>query len=426
MVHASADSKANQSFDRCASRFSEGDFEARLEPHGSDELGVLADSFNRMAGGIIASMKEISRKEYFLQSLLDGIPDGIRVIDQNYKIVAVNTAYLEQTGEAKEGSIGSPCYSVVHGRQEPCPPTLMSCPLHEVKQSAQPVKVLHRHFRSLGSALDVEICAAPVYMEQSDAAALYIVEVIRDINKTVRYSQEQRLSTLGQLAAGVAHEVHNPLGSIQIALRSLFHEVTKDTKDAVDSMQIQKYLKLVEGEIDTCVEVTNRLLKLSATPGNVNQLIELNIAVDETISLLAWEAQSRGIDNRLELAAEQPRVVASDSEMRMVVLNMVQNAFHAMPEGGALVVKTSRQEGRSMLWVADDGCGIAADVLPRIFDPFFSARADQKRGTGLGLAICKAIVERAGGSIKVDSVVGQGTVFTVALPDPDYSAGSNI
>ncbi len=399
------------------SRFSRDELAARIDSPGNDEIGQLGLAFNQMARTIQTSLGEIKQKETFLQSLIDGIPDGVRVIDRNYKVVAVNNAYLEQTGMKQCEAVGEACYASVHARKEPCTPTLLTCPLHEIKENGQPIKVLHRHHKKTGGKIEVEIFAAPIMVDSGNSTTTgHIIEVIRNLAEIVQFSQEQRLSTLGELAAGVAHEIHNPLGSIQIAFSSIFHATRKEN---FDPTEVQKYLKLVEGEIEKCIEVTGRLLKLSTLPGSSKQLVMLDQVINETVSLLKWEGEAKMVNTEVSLNLDNPRVIATDSEMRIVVLNLVQNAFHAMPNGGELQITLTGSNQNIVIGFTDTGVGISEQNLLRIFDPFFSARADHKQGTGLGLAITRAIIERADGTIDAASVAGECTTFTITLPDAD-------
>ena len=162
--------------------------------------------------------------------------------------------------------------------------------------------------------------------------------------------------------------------------------------------------------------LTQRLLMLSRLPQQQAQVVQLNRAVGDTVSLLDFDARSHGIVQRLELDPAEPRVLADDSDLRMLVLNLVQNAHHAMPHGGELRVRTVAAGDQARIEVSDGGCGIPPEALGRIFDPFYSHRADGERGTGLGLTICRSIVERYGGTIEVDSHPGAGTTFRVSLP----------
>jgi signal transduction histidine kinase len=167
------------------------------------------------------------------------------------------------------------------------------------------------------------------------------------------------------------------------------------------------------------VAITQRLLRISQPPGDGFDAVAVRPAVEETLALLAQEARARQIEVDVAIEPPEVRVRADDGELRMVVLNLVQNAFHAMPEGGRLAIRGTAREGGFVLAFEDNGVGIESADLPMIFLPFFSRRADSRRGTGLGLAICRGIVERCGGRIEVDSEPGKGSVFRVILPHDD-------
>ena len=134
---------------------------------------------------------------------------------------------------------------------------------------------------------------------------------------------------------------------------------------------------------------------------------------------MTLEAIQRQVTINLALSAHDARTVAADSEIRIVIVNMVQNAFHAMPHGGQLQVSSQVDGQHVTMTFEDNGTGIRPEDLPYIFDPFFSHRADGDRGTGLGLPICRAIVERWGGSIAIATQLDQGSQFTVQLPNAD-------
>lgn len=377
-----------------------------------DEIGVLYASFDAMAAQIEKSLEEIRGKEAFLQALIDTIPDGVRVIDEDYRIVMVNRAYCAQMQGPIEELIGVPCFTA-HGRAEPCIPTLTVCPFHASCGDGQTLKYMHTHQRADGTKFQVEITAARLMTNWKDKPCTLIIEVCRDLTQLVRYSQEQRLAELGQLATGVAHEIYNPLASVRLGLQSILKKISRGNP-VVD--QIAKYLVTVDGEVDKCIEVTKRLLILSMPPSERVQLVSFTAIIPEIISLLQYEADRLGIEIDVDLGNHDLRVVARDSELRMLVLNIVQNAFHAMPEGGKLAIRGAVRSGQVVIEIEDTGVGIAPADLPQIFYPFFSKRADGVTGTGLGLTISKAIVTRYKGSLDVWSTFGKGALFTIALP----------
>lgn len=395
---------------------SSGDLEARVLPQGRDELAQLGSAFDRMAENLKRSLDGLENSKVFLQSLIDGVPDGIRVIDRNFEIVAANQAYCAQVGRALDTVIGTPCYWA-QGRDEPCAPTLITCPVHEIQADSRPLKCVHRHVRGDGTELFVEVTAAPLsaLTEEGNEHGL-VVESIRDVSQQVALSHEHKLSELGQLATGVAHEIHNPLASARLSVQAMRREFEGGTPDMA---QIGDYFRVLDEEIDECIDVTMRLLRLGAPPETTLHPVVLNKAVSDVVSLLGYEAEKAGIEISVNMERDGLRTLASESEIRMLVLNIVQNAFHAMPDGGRLEIRGS-DKGRTVAIVFEDnGVGIKPDDMPYIFNPFFSRRADGIQGTGLGLAICKAIVDRYDGALQVESEIDQGSRFIVSFLNPD-------
>jgi signal transduction histidine kinase len=380
-------------------------------PGRADELVSLCHSFNGMAERIQQGVHAVREKEAFLKGLINTVPDGVRVIDENYNVIMANAAYARQAQQSEEQVVNVPCY-VIHGRNEPCPPTLVTCPFHVLTSVGETAKYIHRHQRADGSTQHVETTAASLTLDGEGGPRRLIIEAIRDLEQQMKYSQEQRLSEIGQLAAGVAHEIYNPLASVKLGLTALLRE-QKPEPAAGDTAS---YLALVDNEVDKCIRVTKRLLDLSHAPSQNLQLVSFSDAVPDVVSLLRYEAEQVGVTLNIDLGNEDLRVIATDSELRMLVLNLVQNAFHAMPKGGILTIEGRREGTRVRLTFADTGIGIAADALPSIFDPFYSKRADGVQGTGLGLTICKAIATRYQGTIAARSEPGHGAVFALTFP----------
>ncbi len=393
-----------------------GLLDTRVSIEGDDELAQLSSSFNQMADSLQTLLNQTREQEAFLQALVDAIPDGIRVIDPDTFLIALdNQAYRSIIGrDAGQSCKGLTCHASSHGLSQPCPPSLALCPVHEIRHSGRPCKTLMAFKREDGSTNQVEVMAAPMRLRIGGKKKLFIVESCRDLARIVKFSQEQKLAEMAQLATGVAHEIHNPLASVRIALHAMLRAIDKTTES---SGEMLSYLELVDGEIDRCIEITERLLKLGiASPGNA-QLVEVNPVVKETLSLLSWEAEAAKVRIQTGYATTNPRVLASDSELRMVVLNLAQNALHAMPDGGTLEVRTEEQGDKVNIVFTDTGVGIGQADVAHIFEPFYSHRADGQKGTGLGLSICRSIVLNYGGDIRFESQTGKGSTFTVELPD---------
>ncbi len=399
---------------KASTELAKGELSARVNLKGKDELAQLGSNFDQMAGKLESAVSDLEHQKEFLQSLIDAIPDGLRVIDQHFQILLTNRTYRALMGTQDSTAIGQACYRSSHHFDEPCAPTLHTCPIVELRKNSDAIKVLQRHRRGDGSTMDVEIYAAVMSAWVANQKQRLIVESIRDLEPQVKYSHEQRLSELGRLATGVAHEIYNPLASVRLALHSSIKQLN-EKPSSLDT--VHEYLELVDHQVDKCIEVTNRLLKLAAPPSPSDELVDLNGVVHETLSLLRWEAEGKNIAISIEDDANL-RILGNDSETRIVVLNLAQNAFHSMTDGGKLTVVLREIKTGVELTFKDTGVGIEKEDQLHIFDPFFSRRADGTKGTGLGLSITRNIVQKFGGVISVNSEVGVGSVFTLVFPEP--------
>jgi signal transduction histidine kinase len=232
----------------------------------------------------------------------------------------------------------------------------------------------------------------------------------REVEVASRLARADQLASLGQLAAGLAHEIKKPLAGMQGAL-----EVLRD--DTPDASTAGVYDEML-GELKRVNAILQRLLE-SGRPAPL-RLAETDLArlAEETVSLLQPALRRRGVELVTNLAPDLPRIRLDASKMRQVLMNLVQNAAEAMGErGGRVTVRASalpqNENGGVVLAVEDDGPGIEGESLRRVFEPFFTTKFS---GTGLGLAISKGLVEQHGGRIEVDSQVGRGTTFFVFLP----------
>lgn len=388
-----------------------GDLEARVDLGGQDEFAALGQTFNAMAGRLQHAVVRVRDDEAFVRDVLDALPEGVRVIDSDYRVLEANRAYRRMLGLNGNGAATpATCFAMSFGRSDPCPPTQITCPLHELARDEGPVKALHQLRAANGATVSVELHAAALPKRG------LIVESVRELTRDVHFAQEQRMAELGRIAAGVAHEVQNPLTSIRFALQTARREF--DSRGA-NPDELREYLALVDGEIGRCVDLTQRLQKLAARPDGPPQPVALNPAVSETLELLAWEAQQRGVRVTLVLDPGDPRTLGHEADLRLVVLNLVQNAFQAMPDGGELECTTQRVGRWVLLRVRDTGSGIAAADMQRVFEPFYSRRADGSPGAGLGLPIARVIAEQCGGTLTAESRPGAGAIFTLRLPQVD-------
>lgn len=400
--------------DEACNQVAQGNLSARLTISDSDEFQRLSNSFNTMAKRLDSSLTQLLEKENYLQSLIDAFPDGIRVIDENFRTVNSNLAFQKLLRLNRPVPEGEYCFETSYHTEKPCPPTLITCPLHEIKKTGLPIKTMHEYKTEEGNYTKVQVFAAPMDVNINGENQRFIVESIRDLMKDIHFSHEHKLSALGQLAAGVSHEIRNPLTSIRLALDSAKKRLSS-TSD--NDPTVVEYLSLVDGQIDRCLDITGRLLKMSSLAGDDKLLVDVNTAIIETLSLVQYEARSLNIKLVTELDSASPQVLATETDLRMVVLNLVQNAFHAMSDGGNILVKTQVDHENVFISVLDDGSGISNEDLPHIFEPFFTHRADGQKGIGLGLTISQSIIEKLDGKITVKQYpAGYSTQFQVELP----------
>jgi two-component system NtrC family sensor kinase len=218
----------------------------------------------------------------------------------------------------------------------------------------------------------------------------------------------EKLASVGLLAAGIAHELNNPLTGVLTFSTLMRKKMPAGSQDAED-------LDLVIRETKRCAAIIRRLLDFAREKAPEKKFADLNRLIEETVQLVERPAHLAHIEIRLELDPGLPPVWMDPDLVKQVVMNMLVNAQHAIDREGAITVRTRRLADKVEISIVDTGCGIRAEDLPRIFDPFFTTKGVGK-GTGLGLSVSHGIVEAHGGSIEVESTPGEGSTFRVYLP----------
>jgi len=229
--------------------------------------------------------------------------------------------------------------------------------------------------------------------------------------------QSQKLASIGELSAGIGHEINNPLAIISQETEWMQHLVKRIGEgDSTGIAELQDSLKEVFHQVDRCREITQNLLDFARRKEPVYQDVNVNKLIEDLSRLVEKEAVLHQIEIRRDFQQDLPLVQTDAPSLRQVVLNLLTNATHAVQKDGQIRIATKRSENGSVdIIVADTGCGIPKDHLTKIFDPFFTTKPEGK-GTGLGLSICHGIVDKLGGRISVTSEVGKGATFVVTLP----------
>jgi len=233
-------------------------------------------------------------------------------------------------------------------------------------------------------------------------------------------SQEQliraeKLTSLGQLAASIAHEINNPLAGVLVYTQLLSKKVAGD---AFKKEEALSYLSKMETEISRCSRIIRNLLDFARQTEPMLRLVDVNQVIEQVLAMVGHQAQLQNVEVVKEFSLSLPKVMADFDQLQQIFTNLALNAIQAMPEGGRLTVRSSAVDSEVRVDVQDTGCGISKENMGKLFTPFFTTKVKGK-GVGLGLAVAHGIIERHKGRIKVQSEVGKGTTFSV------YLAGHN-
>jgi two-component system NtrC family sensor kinase len=232
-----------------------------------------------------------------------------------------------------------------------------------------------------------------------------------------RLLQAQKLASIGELSAGIAHEINNPLAIIRQEAEWMRQLLTKlDAAGLQEVEELRGSLQQIIQAVDRATEVIRSLLDFARKRQPVLQGVDLNRIVADMALLVEKEARHHNIEIVRQFAQDLPLISSDAPQLRQVVLNLLTNAAQAIGRDGVITLTTrAAADGAVRLAVRDSGCGIPPEDLPKIFDPFFTTKPPGQ-GAGLGLAICHGLIQRLGGEISVASAVGQGTTFTLILP----------
>jgi two-component system, NtrC family, sensor kinase len=367
--------------------------------------------YTALEGMVAERTRELDAQKRFVEVVLETLPLGVFVLDAELRIVRANPEGGRALGFE--------------------PDTRSSFPAHFGAGTAPAIEAfLGAAFETRwGGSTEVEIAIAgetKVFrltrapFESGEERVAHAVVLVEDVTRAKRLERQmlltERLTTAGRLAAGVAHELNNPLATIAGCAESLRGRLAEGGLAKVSELaEFPHYLGLIEEETFRCKEITGTLLQFVRDPGSQRAPTDLNGLVLKAIELLSH--QSRFAEGRFvtELDPTLPTVAVNEGQLRQVFIGLASNALEAMEGRGTLTVRSRLLRGEVEVELEDDGPGVPEEILPRIFDPFFTTKAPGQ-GTGLGLAIAQGIVADHGGRIEVTSRPGKGSLFRVVLP----------
>jgi two-component system, NtrC family, sensor kinase len=384
------------------------------------KLGFYRELQQKVAEVEITNL-ELAQNQRQIQAILDGITDIMIVLSLDLKIVSVNHVFREVYHLPEP--VGMLCHQVFRRAEKPCSP----CPALTARKDNRvcrhlaiyPVDGQNRHF---------EITASPLRSPEGQPCLILLLmrDVTHEKELQAKYYQAQRMATIGVLAAGVAHEINNPLTAIsgfaeglKRRLPRLERIIDEDLKD-----DFSEYLGIILKECQRCQEIVQNLLTFGRRNCPESSPVNLNSLVDDTLKLLHNQLKQYPKDLiHLDLDPSLPSVPGNESQLKQVILDLLFNAFDATQEKGLITLKTFLANQHWVVFsIEDSGCGIPAEHLDRLFEPFFTTKPVGK-GVGIGLSICYNIVVKHGGEIVVESEVGKGSTFLVKLPRENADGG---
>jgi two-component system NtrC family sensor kinase len=365
-----------------------------------------------LAGEVAAQSREIEEHRRFTSLIVDSLPVGLYVVDRDYRIQSWNRKRETGTqGLRRDDVVGRPVFDVLT-RQ---PAGQLRAEFDRVFETGE-IQQTEHEVTAGGETRRFRLSKIPMRLEGDRIT--HVITIGEDVTEYDRVQrqilQSEKLAAVGQLAAGVMHEINNPLATISACVAAIEGRLPPGPGTA----QAEEYLQTIDREVDRCSRIVDGLLDFSRPKATARRLVSLNTLVDETLFLLKHHQRFKRLQVVRVLAPELPDTTGSAEQLIQVLMALMLNALDAMEQGGQLTVRTGRSPARPdeiVVEVEDTGVGIPAAEQGKIFEPFYTTKPPG-RGTGLGLSICYGIVADHRGRIEVDSAPGRGATFRVFLP----------
>lgn len=339
-----------------------------------------------------------SLKQQWMQTI-DALVDPLIIIAKDYRIIKANLALAKRADASITSIIGQKCHEVFARSPKPCEGCQLQRTFAQEKPSQFELQQDDEYFEVSSQLL-----------RHSHGEIEGVVHTYRDRSEAIKLReqllQSEKLSSIGLLAGGVAHEINNPLGGILVFSQMLLRELPETSAHRGD---VEEILRAAE----RCKSIVDQLLDFARTrKRSDDQVADLRTSLETAERFALMGAPKSKINVRTDI--EDIKLLADDNVLVQLFLNLLQNAVHAMPKGGTITIHGRKNADSYELTISDTGVGIKAKDLKKIFDPFFTTK-DPGQGTGLGLSICFSIMKELGGRIGVRSKLKEGTSFTLSF-----------
>jgi len=357
--------------------------------------------------------QKIARIKEFNENIISSLKDGIQIIDLDGTIKFANTRLEKMLEYGPETLVGLSYSSVVVEEGHDHFRDLLNSVAGDPENAFFQTNFMTRS----GKKIPVLVSSSP-FIE--DGNTVGIVTVVTDVSEIQRLKEElfqsEKMSLIGTLASEVAHEINNPLGGLIMAVRMLTDDIREGR---IDPQAILQELQEIDNDARRCKTIVQKLLKFARREPEGRTMLDVSGVIDDALLLVQRQAELEGISFSKIYEENLPDIEGNSNDLQQVLINLVENARDAMPEGGIITVSSERlttAKGKCVvISIADTGLGVSPEVADRIFEPFFTTKAKGK-GTGLGLSVSKRIVEEHGGQITVRNSPGGGAVFSILLP----------
>jgi two-component system NtrC family sensor kinase len=381
---------------------------------------IAAISINHSANYevLLQDSVDFAREEQrkFTEAILDALPVSLYVIDIDFRIVAWNRhREIGTLGLPREDVLGRNVFEILTKQ----PRGKLQAEFEKAFRSGEIERIEQRTTDENGSTRHWLISKVPM-RDSVTKEITHVITVGEDITVRVEaihaVGRAEKLAAVGRLAAGVVHEINNPLATISACAEALETRVAEGVfGDSPDVEDLREYLGLIRSEAFRCKSITNGLLDFSRMRTGNRFSIDISEVLKSSARLLSHQKRGEHIEINLEIEDSLPFVNADEGQMQQAIIALSTNAIDAMPAGGKLTLKAYSQNCSVVIEITDTGIGIKQDDVSKIFEPFFTTK-EIGQGTGLGLAVCYGIVTEHGGRLSVRSKLGVGTTFTMLLP----------